>query len=284
VAVNRRQKSHSGPSGAFPATAPNPVINIADYRSRRDALEPNRKVGVFLACPTASGKVNFTIAMQYAKAMAFNGVSECPFHFTIHAEVQKRPVDYARNLIVKQFMHDSDDDWLVMIDEDQILPENWWNLCAVKDADVVGALTPVWVANMDPETMLRVNNYGVNEKQQCFNLPIPDDSVVQPYRVPIVGTGLIAIRRRVFAPKPHGVGDTPFYFTFMDDRKVRGGEDVNFSVECNRAGFTLAVHPGVRSDHMKELPLWQVEAYYRARRDAEKSGREITPSQRISIG
>jgi hypothetical protein len=132
--------------------------------------------------------------------------------------------------------------------------------------------------------MLRVNNYGVDAKHRCYNLPIPAIDAKQPYRVPIVGTGAIAIRRRVFAPKPYGVGDVPFYFTHEANRKVQAGEDVNFSVECNRAGFVLAAHPGVRYDHTKELGLWQVAAYYDARHRMETEGRSLSDEQRVSIG
>lgn len=279
MAVVRKQRQRS-----FPASAPPPVVNIADRRSRRDALQPDRKIGVFLAVPTVTGKVNFSIAMLFARAMQHNFMPECPFKFTAHAEIQKRPIDYARNCIVRTFLKESDADWLVMIDDDQVVPENFWQLCTVKDADVVGALTPVWVGNMDPECMYRVNNYGVDAERRCYNLPPPADGAQQPYRVPIVGTGCIAIRRRVFAPKPHGVGDTPFYFTFTEDRKVMGGEDVNFSVDCNRAGFTLAVHPSVWFDHMKEIALQQIDRYYRARKAMELAGKEPTEAQRVSVG
>jgi hypothetical protein len=266
------------------SSAPAPIVNIAQARSLRDALQPNRKQSVFLAVPTVDGNVNFTISMLFARAMASNSTPECPFHFTVHMEVGKRGIDYARNSIVQTFLRDSDSDWLYMIDADQMVPENFWQLCAVRDADVVGALIPVWVANMDPETMLRVNNYGVDAENRCYNLPMPPPELVAPYRVPIVGTGAIAIRRRVFAPKPHGVGDLPFYFTYLDDRKVRGGEDVNFSVDCNRAGFTLAVHPGVRFDHMKSLPLGSIETYYQARKAMELAGKQPSEAQRLSIG
>ena len=68
------------------------------------------------------------------------------------------------------------------------------------------------------------------------------------------------------------------------DRKVQAGEDVNFSVECNRAGFMLAVHPGVRVGHMKELELSQIEQYYQARHKMESEGRQTTEAQRLSIG
>jgi hypothetical protein len=222
--------------------------------------------------------------MAFARAMASTQVQECPFHFTVHTEPGKRGADYARNSVVKLFMENTDADWLVMIDEDEVVPENLWQLCTVTDADVVSGLTPVWIGNMDAETMLRVNNYGVDGKGQCYNLPTPDDSVKQPYRVPLVGTGCIAIRRRVFAPKPHGLGVSPFYFTRMEDQKVKAGEDINFGVDLNRAGFVICVHPQVRFDHMKEVPLFQIEQYYQARKAMELAGKQTTDEQRLSIG
>ena len=269
---------------AIGAAPPAPIVNIADARSRRSALQSGRKPMILIAVPTVSGKVNFTIAHAFARAMASSGLAECPFRFMTHLEVGKRGIDYARNCIVRTFLHDTDADWLLMIDDDQVVPDNFWQLCTVQDGDVVGALTHVWVGNGSPETMLRVNNYSVDSEQRCYNLPTPPKEAKQPYRVPIVGTGCIAIRRRVFAPKPNGVGDTPFYFTFMDDRKVRGGEDINFAVDCNRAGFVLAVHPSVWVDHMKELPLGDIERYYQARKAMELAGRQTTDAQRLSVG
>lgn len=270
--------------GEFGSQPPAPIVNIAEARAKRFPLQPGRKETIFLACPTASGNINYTIAMTMARALASNAISECPFRFIAHFEVGKKPIDYARNCIVKTFLRDTDADWLMMIDDDQIVPENFWQLCAVSDADVVAGPVPVWVGNMDPEAMLRVNMYGVDKENRCFNLPPPPPQMKNPYRVPIVGTGAIAIRRRVFAPKPAGVGEAPFYFTFLEDRKVRGGEDINFSVDCQRAGFTLAVHPGVPFDHMKELPLGQIDVYYRARNKMEKEGKTLTQEQVLSIG
>lgn len=264
--------------------APDPIVNIAERRSRRESLESHRKPSVFIAVPTVDGNVHFTIAIEFGRAMASSMLDECPFKFKVHIEPGKRGIDYARNEIVRKFMEETDDDWLLMVDADEVMPQNFWQLCAVRDVDIISALTPVWVGNMDPEVMLRVNNYGLDKEGRCYNLPIPDDSVTDPYRVPVVGTGCIAIRRRVFAPKPFGLGLNPFYFTREENQKIRAGEDINFSVNANKAGFVLAVHPKVWFDHMKELPLRQVEMYANARVAMAASGKSSTDEQRISIG
>ena len=280
MARKRKQKK----SRSFSATAPAPIVNIAEKRSKRMALQPDRKPTVFIACPSTDGRNHYSIGMAFGRAMASSMIAECPFRFSIHSEPGKRPIDHARNSIVKTFIEDTDADWLMMIDDDQTVPENFWQLCAVMDADVVSGLTFVWVGNGAPEAMLRVNNYGLDKDHQCYNLPIPDKSAQQPYKVPIVGTGCIAIRRRVFAPPPHGLGTSPFFFTYAEDRKVKAGEDINFSVAANQKGFTLAVHPGVFFDHTKAIPMSQIAAWYDARHAMEVEGRQTTDEQRISIG
>lgn len=280
MAKHRRQKR----SRSIGSSAVDPIVNIADRRSKRAALQVGRKDAIFVAVPSLDGFIHSSIGAQFARALSSNAIEECPFRFAIHVENGKRGPEYARNCIVRAFMRDSDADWLLMVDHDQIMPDNFWQLCAVRDADVVSGVTPCWVGNMDPEAMFRVNNYGINDKGQCYNLPVPPDEAMSPYRVPVVGTGCIAIRRRVFAPKPYGLGQIPFRFTRADDGKVNAGEDVNFSVDANRAGFVVCVHPQVRFDHVKQLPMWQAWAWHRALSKLESEGRTVTDEQRISVG
>ena len=280
MAVTRRQK----PSRSIHGTPPAPVVNIAERRSKREALQPGRKTSVFLAVPTLNGFTHFSTAMAFGRAMASTMVPECPFQFGIHVEPGKRPIDYGRNAIVATFLDQTDADWLLMWDDDEGVPDNFWQLCTVSDADVVGGLVPVWVGHMDAEAMLRVNNYGVDAQGRCYNLPAPPESVTQPYLVPVVGTGAIAIRRRVFAPPPAGVGRHPFRFTYDETGRVLAGEDVNFSVACQRVGFRLAVHPQVRFDHVKPLQLSQVKQYHEAAMALVQSGKSTTDTQRLSLG
>lgn len=269
---------------AFSSKAPSPIVNIAERRSKRQALQDGRKPSMFIAVPTEDGWTHFSIPLMFGRAMASNAIPECPFQFLAHVEPGKKGPEYARNVIVRKFLEETDCDWLVMIDADQGVPENFWQLCLVADADIVSGITYVWVGNMDPEAMLRVNNYSLDSQGRCFNLPAPGEEVKQPYRVPIVGTGCIAIRRRVFAPKPYGLGHIPFRFEREEDQKVRSGEDINFSVDANRAGFTLAVHPGVIFDHVKEMSLAQIREYAEAYHKMMAAGKQPTELQRLSIG
>lgn len=279
MAKKRKQRARG-----LASKAPAPIVNIAEKRSVRESIEPGRKMSIFLAVPTLSGFVHFSITHQFGRAMHSTGLPECPFFLTTHVLPGIKGIDYARNKIVHTFLYESDCDWLLMVDADQTLPDNFWQMCMIRDADVVSALTPVWVGNATPEEMLRVNQYGVDDKQRCFNLPMPPKEVKQPYRVPIVGTGCIAIRRRVFAPPPVGIGDHPFHFTRDEMGKVIAGEDVNFGTQVNRAGFIIAAHPGIWSDHVKDLHLLQVKEYYDARSSMEREGRTTSDEQRLSIG
>ena len=79
------------------------------------------------------------------------------------------------------------------------------------------------------------------------------------------------------------LGDRPFKFTYTDEGRVIAGEDVNFSVSAQRAGFRIAVHPGVRFGHMKELDLSQIEDYERASHEFRNSGKPHQISDMLSI-
>lgn len=279
MAKKRKQRKKAGVCSQAPA----PIVNIADRRSQRASIQPRRKESILLAVPTESGYVDFTIAVTFGRAMGSNAVAQCPFRFEIYPEPGKRGIDYARNCIVKYFLNETDCDWLYMIDADERVPENFWELCTVINADIVSGVVPVWVANGPHEAMLRVNNYGVDDKGRCFNLDI-EPNMKSPYRVPVLGTGAIAIRRRVFAPEPYGLGDHPFVFTRSEDGKVLAGEDVNFSVRAQKAGFVLTVHPNVVFDHVKSLPIGQIDTYFHARHKMLTEGKILSEEQRLSLG
>ena len=247
---------------------------------------PTRKPTVLLAVPTLDGDVNWTIAHMFAGAMLANFRTDFPVQFGTHFQAGTNPVEFARNTIVEEFLDKTSFDWLMMIDADQVVPQNFWHLTGVRDAQIVSGLTYTWVGNAFEAGRLRVNQYGIDDKSRCFNLPVPDDVVTngQPYFVPVVGTGCIAIRREVFRPKEEGgLGRNPFYFTRHPNGKTIGGEDINFSVDAQRAGFKIAVHPGVRFGHVKKMDIAQVDEFYRARKIFDAAGVQFTTEQLLSV-
>ena len=241
-----------------------------------------QKIPVMVAVPSVDGNVNFSIAGMFAWAMRASADPAFPFSFGCHVEPGVRPIEYARNRITKKFMAETAAEWLLMIDADQVVPQNFWEILAVANADIVSGLTYTWMGAGEPQTMLRVNQYGVDGSNQCFNLTPPDGAIATkaPYFVPVIGTGCIAIRRKVFEK----MGDEPWYFTRLSNGKTRGGEDINFSVEASRHGFTIAVHPGVVFGHVKPIDITQIASFYQARHDFDCQGFEATPAQMLSIG
>lgn len=252
--------------GVLPDAGPPPVFEPT----------PDNRVKIFFACPSVDGRVNWSIAHQMGKMMAYNAAVDSPLSFATFIMIGQRPIEYARNKIVQEFMK-SDCHWLYMVDADQVMPENFWELVRVP-TDIVSGETYCWVGNGYKPGRLRVNQYGLDPASQCFNVTPPEGQNA-PYLVPVVGTGCIAIRRRVFEK----LGDRPFKFTYTDESKVIAGEDVNFSVDAQRAGFRIAVHPGVKFGHVKELDLAQVKEYGEAYHEFKASGREHQMADMLSI-
>lgn len=258
--------------------------------ANRPAPAPsNQKVGVMVRVPAGDGDVNWTIAHQFAVMGVNNRDPACPLVFDCQVLPGVKPIEYARNIMLEQFLA-SPCQWLVMWDADQMVPDNWWQLLTVPEADVVSARIPVWVDNNYAQGRVRLNQYGLVKREgvdfpECFNL-FPGRMVGmetepdKPYRVPIVGTGGIAIRRHVV----EALGANLFHFTHKANGSIMGGEDINFSQLCNMHGFAIYVHPGVRFDHVKAVPLGRVEEYATARGAFERAGGLHTPEDVLSIG
>lgn len=246
-----------------------------------------KKMRVFVAVPSLSGSVNASIASQFHRMGQNNLDTRCPFFFATQIVTGQRPVEFVRNRISEFFMHETDAEWLVMIDEDQIVPDNWWMLMTVNDADIVVGTTYCWVGNGYKEGRLRVNQYSLkvselgtpNEKAECYNIEPPQTNG-QPYRIDIAGTGCIAIRRRVF----HKLGCAPWHFTQYWDGRYRGAEDINFCVAARKAGFVIAAHPQVVFGHVKTLDLVQVSEYVAARLLMDQEGRKHQVDDMLSLG
>ncbi len=155
-------------------------------------------------------------------------------------------VSDARHLIVKDFLA-SDGDICVMCDDDVVPPELWGQILNPIDelkADVVAGVAPI----------------GMEGTIFLPNVFIRDDSLSRGYRlstdflretgvqeVDAVGTGLIAISRRVLL-------DKRMREPFRADFSGKGtGEDVQFCKRAKECGYKVAVDFDVWCDHMVEI-------------------------------
>lgn len=256
----------------------------AAHHQQVQAVAGNGKIPIMFAVPSESGRVNWSIAMAIGRMMFNSQAAGCPFQFDTHIIAGIRPIQYARNIIVEKFL-DSPCQWLIMVDDDQVVPENFWQLVTISDADVVSGKTNCWVGNGYLPGRLRVNQYGLIKREEiefpeCYNLSPTAEHEKQPYRVPIIGTGCIAIRRHVI----EALGPNCFQFSYRRNGSIMGGEDINFSQACNQAGFAIAVHPLVKFGHMKHVDLALVDEYAAARVAFEATGKTHDPISMLSIG
>lgn len=251
-------------------------VNIAErpVKKREDG-----KIGVLIAIPSDEGNIRWSIGKMVAEAVRANGDPACPWYFSYTFLSGCKPIDFARNQIADFFLKNTEDEWLIMVDADQEVPDNWPMLLRVDGADVVSGTTYCWVPNDYKEGRLRVNQYGLNEKYQCFNITPPNTNG-QPYRIPAVGTGCLAIKREVFAK----IARPYFKFEFYPDTgRIMRGEDIHFSMRCLEKGLVVVAHPGVQFGHVKTVDLAKVGEYAEAWRKFANSGSQHPVDMVLSI-
>lgn len=164
-----------------------------------------------------------------------------------------KPVDRARNQIVQQFMM-TDATWLVMVDSDIYPPPHFMNVIAAAEEDgrlVVGLPCPIIG---ESPTGVRSPMFNVGHKTEnphCSALltHLPNGWTAVDY----IGTGLIAIHRRVLETVPRP------WFEFkpqkVEDNFPKMGEDFTFCHKAREAGFQVWTHGSFVCDHLHTYSL-----------------------------
>ena len=245
---------------------------------KQELVSKPGKAGVLIAVPSGDGNIRWSLGNMFAQAQQLNARPDWPFTYGHMVLAGCSPTDYARNSIVNFFLEKTDCTWLYMVDADQEAPENWPFLTMVNGAQVVSGKTYCWVPTGYKEGQLRVNQYSLDQHARCFNIT-PPETGGNPYEVPIVGTGCFAVHREVFAKIPMPA----FRFAYEPSGKIRAGEDINFSVACQRAGFKIAVHPSVLFGHVKAVNLANIDEYAEARHKFIAENRQHLPESMLSV-
>jgi len=175
--------------------------------------------------------------------------------------VTGQPVDDARNKMVKKFL-ESDNEWLLMIDDDVVPPDNAIEVMLGHGKKVIGSLcfTSQGVGGIIPLVMKR-NEVGYEID--------PRVGVVKGLlEVDGLGTGCLMIHRSVIKK----IKKPLFNFEYDADGVVSCGEDFNFCRKAKNAGFGIFVDTTLICRHFVCQDLLHVNyALLRAKEEGRMS-------------
>lgn len=182
----------------------------------------------------------------------------------------------SRNVLVKNFLENTDAAWLLMIDSDERLElETWDKLIETahdKDRPVVSALVFAAFFNDDGELRPVPTIYRMIETGLQAMDDYPEDTVV---KVDAVGTGCLLIHRDVLlkVQQHHTSNQGPDWAWFVDGA-IGGtwfGEDLLFSKRLGALEIPIHVHTGAICAHQKEF--WLTQRHHAPFREAAISSR-----------
>lgn len=210
------------------------------------------------------------------------------FHFDCGFLPYVTPWDYARNVIVDDFLKDGHSR-LWFIDSDIVPPPTSLRLL-MADADIVAGAYPIW-GKKGPKHKpdLSWGVYEWVEKDQGYIQPdMPDEGVLERDGA---ATGMMIIKRRVledermyysrnytsWTGRPMRLPDHAPGGIFLNRHKPNGQydatEDLDFCYRAKKLGYTLKVDYAVKCGHLKQTDVldiakYSVEAYQHGFDDA----------------
>lgn len=233
---------------------------------------------IYIAVPTTGGKIHVSMLGFLNTIMACNHSDKAPWKFNMSITSDKRPVEYARNVLCGLFLR-SDCEKMYFIDSDMIPPENALNLLDV-DADIViGQAFKFDHAAKDGSRMeaIKLCAFHYNEGAHVFEPVVPDEGE-QIVPVSGGGTACMVIKRRVLEdprmhldPEYQGndgsvrnlAGETDreewapaiFRTKTKPNGEILRGEDLDFCRRAQLLGYSVVCHLGVRFGHAKNIDL-----------------------------
>lgn len=176
----------------------------------------------------------------------------------------------SRNVLVKNFLEQTDAEWLLMFDADQRLSLETWDLLVQtahhKDRPVVSGL--VFAAFQDDNdnlrpvpTIYRMTEYGL----QCLD-GYPKNEVVE---IDAAGTGCLLIHRNILLQlQEHATENQGKNWSWFVDGAIAGtwfGEDLLFSKRLRSLGIPIHAHTGAICAHKKTY--WLTDEHHEPLRE-----------------
>jgi glycosyltransferase involved in cell wall biosynthesis len=185
----------------------------------------------------------------------------------------------SRNIQVKYFLDNTDDDWLFIMDSDEYITQEVFNkLVDAADKDLYPVVSGLCFAATfpDPDTLQPVPAiFRYDEKLGLVPFfEYPENSLVE---IQGAGTGCLMIHRSVLLHMQKAFQkNTGADWAWFQDGPIPDGlggmvwisEDLMFSRKLIELGYRLVAHTGALFPHHKEF--WLMESHYKTWLEKEK--------------
>jgi hypothetical protein len=171
----------------------------------------------------------------------------------------------SRNIMVKHFLDNTTDDWLLMLDSDERISTQTFDLlCATADQMERPILAGLYFAALWEGYSLRPVPLIFTADEESGLQPwdnYPQNQVVQ---IAAAGTGALLMHRSALQKLRDIAGEDTRDWAWFQDGPIGGNkwlsEDLMFCSKLNAAGIPIHAHTGAVLQHHKEL--WVDEAHY----------------------
>ncbi len=215
------------------------------------------KTPVVIAILTMEQNITTGIMQFVIHCLGQNSIPDCPYVYSYCLVENYRPVEYARNLAVREFRKITDKypptTKLLFIDADMVPPVNYPEQLAI-DADMgAGRVYGIF----DHQLFGCIQRCVDNQLRHLAIDPMAGNTI----DVDASGTGGLWISKKVLDDKSLWLtpeGDV-FQTLHEPDGQVKKSEDLDFTHRATKAGHTLKANLGVRWAHYKKVDLRAME-------------------------
>ena len=171
----------------------------------------------------------------------------------------------SRNIMVKHFLDNTEDDWLLMLDSDErFTAETFSLLCATADETERPIVAGLYFAALWEGPNLRPVPLIFTADEEKGLQPwdgYPRDSVVQ---IAAAGTGALLMHRSALTKLRELAGEGAKDWAWFQDGPIGNNkwlsEDLMFCSKLTQAGIPIHAHTGAVLQHHKSI--WIDEAHY----------------------
>jgi hypothetical protein len=164
----------------------------------------------------------------------------------------------SRNIMVKHFLDNTTDDWLLMLDcDERISPDTFKLLCDTADSLERPVMAGLYFAALWEGLNLRPVPLIFQQDEHGATLPLdnyPKDSVV---KITAAGTGALLMHRSALVKLRNAAGEDLHDWAWFQDGPIGGNkwlsEDLMFCARLTEHGVPIHAHTGAVLQHHKRI-------------------------------